>query len=248
MTTLPATPAAPTGPDSGLRFRALLEDGIGVLKSHFVPIALPLIVLSVITGGGQSDARFDAADVPSQPQDLLVFIPLFAMLGVVALAVVVLLFFAYAMASLMAARAAVDAAEGRAPMSFGEQWREAWPRILPASGTFLLALLFVVLGFIALVVPGFVVMAALTPLAAVVAMERRAGMDAIKRAWALSRGHRGALFLLILLTLVTVAIGSATVSWIPILGRALAGIVGGVGSAFLATVGALYWRRATAAP
>lgn len=245
--TVPAAPAYPTPPppQPDLRFGTLMSEGIELLRKHFLALALPLMLLAIVTGAGRDPApRGMTVEDATVPANWFALLPFFALIGLIALAVLVALFFAYVLVHFLTTRAALEALEGREPRPFGARFSEAWARVLPASGTFALAVLFIVLGFMALVVPGIIIATALLPLAAVVVAEGRSGMDAIRRAWALTRGRRWTLFAILLVTTIASTVAGALVGWVPFVGGALAGAVNGIGSAFLAVVAVVFYRRA----
>ncbi|GEM_PF-7088149 len=206
-----------------LRPGALLSETLDLLKAHPVSLLLPLVLLGLVDGGGQGQPRY--AFRPGESPLLL--LPFFAFLGVVALVVVALLVAATCFAVLMTAKAARAASMESRGMDLAEAFREARPLFVPSLGTFLLWLLVVAVGFVLLVVPGFIALAGLLPLPGVVVAEGLQGTAALRRAWDLTRGHRWSLFLAIVLLFVIDLAASVLLRWIPFVGAALAGLVGG---------------------
>lgn len=215
-----------------LRTGSLLEETWSLVRAHPVSLLLPFVVLGLIGGSGRRGPTYRYA--PGTPP--LELLPFYAFLGLVGLVVVVLLFLAYVAATLMTTRAAFVATQQNRDLDFGEQHRETRSLFVPTIGTTLLWLLAVVVGFILLIVPGFIVLTALLPWTAVVVAESRSGVDALRRAWDLTRGHRWSLFLTILVMGILSIVASALVGWIPLVGGALSGAVSG---AFLAASVAL---------
>lgn len=240
-------------PDDRLRVASLLERAVALLRAHPLPLLLPLLVLGVLSsGGGGGDpwgprVRLDL-DGGDWPGGWLLALPLLAFAGLVALAVLVLLFFLHTIAWMMTARAALAVERGEPPPDFAQAFQDVRPRILPAAGTFALFLLLAFVGLLLLVVPGLFVMAALFPLVPVVLVEGRAGTDALSRAWALTEGHRLDLFLLVLLAFVVSVVGGAAVAWVPLVGPPVAGALAGAVYAFSAVAGAVFYRRRVEEP
>lgn len=210
-----------------LRPTALLAETWATIRAHPLPLLLPLVILGLLAGSGSRDRgmRFD----PSTPP--LEYLPFFALLGMLALAVIVLLFLAYCYATLMTTKAAFAASQQNRDMDLGEAFRESSPLLVAGIGTFLLWALVVIVGFILLVVPGFIALAGLVPAAAVLVAEGQTGTGALRRAWELTKGHKGKLFGALALLFLANIVVDALVGWIPFLGGPIAGAANG---AFLA--------------
>lgn len=227
------------------RARDLGQEAWRHLRADPVTLALPLVLLGLVTGGdgGRPDRQWrwppDA--------DPLVYLPFFAILGLFAVVLLVLLFFAYSWAWLTTTRAALDRIDGR-PSDLAGALRATRGQVVPAAGTFLLWLLVVLAGFLLLVVPGVVALAGLAPVVAVVLAEGRSGPGALGRAWELTKGHKGEVALLILFGFLVDVAAAILLSWLPIVGSALAGIVGGVVASWGAVVAAVLYRRKAPAP
>jgi len=73
--------------------------------------------------------------------------------------------------------------------------------------TFLLYILAVIVGILLLIVPGIILLIALWPAFLLVMEDDLAPVDAIKGAWALTRGHKMELFVLVLATFVVLIAG-----------------------------------------
>lgn len=241
--TAPATAGVAAPPRDDLALGALLSDSVDILRRDWAPLLVPFVVLAIVSGGGPGDGsvRYDVGEIRGDP---LVLVPFYAVLGVLALAIVIALYFAYVAVCLVTTRMVFDVTEGRAPATFGQALREARADIVPAAGTVLLSIGAVVLGFLALLVPGFILLGGLFPLTAVLVAERARGRAALRRTWELTRGHRGTLLVLVLLGGLTMGLGSAAFEWVPILGRALSGVITGAVYALFVTAGALFYRRA----
>ncbi|HEX2022549.1 MAG TPA: hypothetical protein VHH36_07535 [Candidatus Thermoplasmatota archaeon] len=221
------------------RARSLGLEAWVVLRADPVTLALPLVLLGLVVGG---DAHDPGRPGKWPPDDPLLYLPFFAILGLFALALLVAIFFAYVWAGLMTSRAALDRLDGR-PAGLAEALRATQPLVVPASGTLLLWLLVVLVGLVLLVVPGVIAIAGLAPLAPVILCEGRSGVDALRRAWDVTRGRKGEVALLVGAGLLVDLAALALLSWIPIVGDALAGIVGGAVAAWGAVLGAILYRR-----
>lgn len=244
-TTVASTPAVPGAPPTPLALTTLLEESWSILRTHPVVLLTPLVLLSLITGSDGDEGRAPA-DFAQFADDPLVWIPFFAVLGLIALAVGILLLIAYVWAGLATTRAALTLAGTTPPaqdLSLLALFRETRPILWRGLGTWLLALLFVVLGFVALVIPGFIVLSALVPLSALVVAENVGGTEAIRRTWRMTRGHRWTLFGAIFLGMLASIVIAIAVSWLPIVGEPLASAGAGAVQVFLIVLGVVFYRH-----
>ena len=229
----------------------LLRDAWDLVRRHPLHLALPLVLLALLTTGGRGDGGDKEGWAMAGPEQLPGYaIVAMVLAGIVLLAVLVavliLLLILSAAVMLTTTRMAFAAARGEPMPPLLEAFREARPRVLTASLALLLGLLLVVVGLILLVVPGIVVMGALLPLFAVLLRESRGATGSIGRAWGLSRPHLLPLFLVALAGVGVVLLAGIALSWIPLVGAALAAIVSGTVQAVWIAVGALYYERQTA--
>lgn len=240
----PAIAPPPPPPADDLGVEPLLRGAWDIARAHPLPLLLPLVLLGVLTSsdGGAFGPRnrFDGGDVFADP---LVLLPFLAAFGLLVLAVLIVVFFLYVVAHLVTTRAALDAVEAVRAPDLAVAFRATQHRIMGAAGTSLLAILIIIVGFVLLVVPGIIALAGLLPLMAVIVAEGRTGTDALKRAWELTKGHKGTLAVLVILSIVASMLASLVLGWIPLIGGPLAGGVGGAISALLATAGALFYTR-----
>jgi len=114
---------------------------------------------------------------------------------------------------------------------------EAFKRLLPMAVATLLALVMVVAGFLLLVVPGLIWMAALMPLLPIVMAERLGPFAAIRRSFAMTKGHRVRILAGMLVTCVIAILFAWCAAFIVIV-RLGDGIDEGVVSAL---DGAIFW-------
>jgi len=122
---------------------------------------------------------------------------------------------------------AVQHLSGRT-VQFGAMLSAGFGRLLPliAAGVVMAVLVWV--GLLLLVVPGIFIACALAATIPVVVAERKGPIDAIKRSWGLTRGHRGKIFLaglVLLLIQLGVNLVSNVLPLIPILGSLAALLV-----------------------
>lgn len=218
-----AAAISPPMDNPALRPGALLQESWDAIRAHPVALLLPMVILGLINGGGTTRSRYDFTWGTTP----LAYLPFYAFLGLLALAIVILLFLAYTYASIMTAKAAVAATQQNREMDLGEAFREAGPLFVAGIGTFLLWAVIVLIGFVLLIVPGFVAMAGLLPIAGVLVQEGLQGPAALKRAWALTHGHRWSLFLAGGAIVLANIVLSALLSLLPLIGNALAGALGG---------------------
>jgi hypothetical protein len=120
---------------------------------------------------------------------------------------------------------AVQQLAGR-PVRFGAMFSASFKRFFPLLGAGILAVLIIWGGFLLLIVPGVIFACALAPAIPAVMAERLGPVEAIRRSWALTRGHRASI-LLAALVLFLIQFGinlvAAVLGIVPILGQ-LAGI------------------------
>lgn len=235
--------AAPREPRDPFRFGSLVESGISLVRANPLSILLPLVLIGAVSSGGQGGPRFDATSPPLSPQEMLLLLPFFAFVGVLAVVIVVALFILGSLAWLMAAKAALATAGGHR-LDLMDAFRASKPQTLRAAWTFFLFFLAVIGGLILLVVPGFIVLAGLAPLSVVVAQEGLSGRAALRRTWELTRGHRWVLFGITLVAFLAAGLVSAVLMLAPGLGGAVGGVVWGT---YVATMVVYYHRRIGAA-
>lgn len=231
-----------------LSVAALARDAWRLVRTHPLPFALPFVLLSLLAGSGSEPTyRMDAVDV-QDPDELMRYVPLFAFLGLLALVVVAVLFVVSVTLAATVARAMFRTVRSDSAPDLGSAFREARATWGQDAATALLAMGIVILGFILLVVPGFIAMAALTPILAVLAAEPARRMAAVRRSFDLARGHKGRLLLLVLGAGVASILAQILLAWIPLMGGALADAAGGVVNATLVAAGVLFYHRRTATP
>lgn len=230
-------------PPGDLSAGALLNGVLDVLRAHPWPILLPFVVLGLIGGTGDPgpglEQELDFMD-GGLPLELL---PFFLVFGVLAVFVLVALFLVYALVWILTARAAFMPVRGEGAPDLQRAFDAVRPAFLGGAWTLLLWCVFVLVGLVLLIVPGVILMVGFTPWPAVVVAEGRFGMDALKRSWELTRGHRMDLFLLLLLGFAVTVAGSILFGFLPIVGSALVGAVNGAVYAAVAVLGVVYYHR-----
>lgn len=241
---------AATAIPAPLKASALLRDAWDLVKRHPAQLALPLVILGMLTSGGDGGGRGrDLFDPATQLPWYAVVAAVVAGLVALAIVLVILAILLVLAAALMltTTRAAFAAARGEPMPSLGEAWDEAKPRLVPSALALLLAMLLVIVGIILLVVPGIIVLGALLPLFAILLRESRSSTQSIGRAWDLTKGHRMDVSLVAAAGIGVIILASILLSWVPIIGDALAGAVGGLVQAILVVAGALFYERRLAA-
>ncbi|MGQ0534868.1 MAG: hypothetical protein ACT4PT_02220 [Methanobacteriota archaeon] len=245
---------APTDLGAG----ALLRRSIALLRSFPAPLLLPTVLLGLLSGGGgfQGGPRGHDAFDPAV-FDPLSAVPFYVLVAAIAAAVVVaLVLVAIIVAILLVATALVYTATSRAVLDhletgtapdFGASFRATRARWGANALTLLLAAVVVILGFIALIVPGVILLSGFLPLFAVLASETRGGSDALRRAWEVSKGHKTSLAALVVAGIVVEIVVGAGLGGIPFLGWLASGIASGAVSAVWLVSGAILYRARTAA-
>lgn len=241
-----------------LTVSGLTRQAIELLRGHPLPLLLPPVLVALLTGGGnQGGTRFDARDLDPASFDPLSTIPFYALVaGIVVAVIAALVVVAIVLAIIVVVSALVYTATSRALLDhlatgavpdFGAAFRAVSARWTKLGWTYFLACILVLLGFIALVVPGVILLAGLIPLFAVLASESISGADALRRAWSVSKGRKGTLALLILGGVLANILVGALLGWIPVLGWLASGAVAGSVTAVWLVAGVILFR-ASASP
>lgn len=198
----------------------MVDAVVALVREHPVPLLAPLVLFGILAGGGGPDYGEGRGPFDATP----------ALLGLASLLLFALLVLAGALAWMVTVRAALDArATGRADL--GAALRGVTERYWRGLGTLVVWGVAVGLGFFALVAPGVFLLVAWFPLVAVLVAEDATGLDALRRAWALTDGHRFDLLLVVALLVGAGVVAVVLVGWLPIVGPTLAGAVGGAASA-----------------
>lgn len=189
----PTTPVGRSAPVTGVTVGSLVSRTFStwwanvaryalLLLLAYVPIFLAGVVAAVKFGAGVLKPA--PGTVPAFPPGL---IPLIAIAGLATLVIGLVLFGGMTWGALqhLAGRKATLGA------MIGAGVRRAWPLFIVGLAAYLLVLV----GFVALVIPGILVGMALSVVLPVVVAEESAGVGAaIKRSFALTKGSRGAIF------------------------------------------------------
>lgn len=233
---------------------SLLRSGLDLLRAYPVVLLLPLLILGAVFNGSTSALAPDSTAFEKQMRDgppermvstLLAFAVTMLVFGLVAALFALVV---QGTAWLVTVRAALTNLETRSAPVFGDAFRAVAPRLLPSLLTLLLWGVLLVLGFVALLVPGFILLAGWFPLVAVVVAEGRTGMAALRRTWELTRGRKRVLFLVFLAGVGVSILAGLLVSWIPVAGDTLSGAASGAVAAWWAATVAVFYHRARGAP
>ena len=236
---------ASTAVPDAMRAGVLLRDAWDLVRRHPVPLALPLVLLGLLTSGGEGPRGGDFLDPsPALPWYSVVAAVVAGIVALVlALVILAVLLVLAAILMLLTTRMAFAAARGEPMPTFGDAFQEAKPRVVPATLALLLGLLLVVLGLVLLIIPGILVLGALLPLFAVLLRETTTSTGSISRAWRLSRPHLLDLALVAAAGVAVMALGGLLLGWLPLVGDALSGALGGLVQAVWIVVGALFYER-----
>lgn len=195
LDTFAVQPSAPPAPAPAfaqqLTAGSLISRSLSVWWNNilrFAGITLILFVPVVLIAGGLGvglalSAHRGAASGP----------PAAAMIAIMAIAVPLIVVAVVAQMGALT-YGAVQHLAGR-PVRFGVMLSVGFGRLLPLIGAGIVATFLVLLGTMALIIPGIIIGCGLTATVAVVVAERLGPIDAIRRSWELTRGYRGTLFL-----------------------------------------------------
>jgi hypothetical protein len=112
----------------------------------------------------------------------------------------------------------------------GTSVRRGLRRFIPVLGTSICATIALIVGFILLVVPGFIVLTMLLVAVPVCVVEAVGPFQSLGRSRALTKGHRWQIFAIYIVPLVVLGIGSFILQAV---GAAIAGITGAAVASFL---------------
>jgi len=107
--------------------------------------------------------------------------------------------------------AVADIRDGRADLTLGETFSRVRPRVLPLLGASILAGLGIGLGFVLLIVPGFILLTWWSLIPAAVVLERRDVFDSFGRSRALVRGSGWSVFGVLILTFLLTSVVSGVI-------------------------------------
>lgn len=214
--------------DTGFR---LLRNHFGLLVSLAAVVYVPVGVLGhVVTAASQADPQVVQANL----------MPM--LLAVAALLVVAAIGFPWIGTALTAALG--DLYVGR-PTSVGTALGQAWSILLPVVGTSMVAMLFITLGFIALIVPGVWLVLMYWVVSQVMVIERVFGMQALRRSSELMKGNKGRAIVLGLVVGILQAVVSTGATWAlspwPLLNSIASTLVGMIAFAFFYAVGVVFY-------
>jgi hypothetical protein len=217
-----------------LSFGEILDRGFRLLRDHVVLLGAPAAAIYVPISLVMSLLGPEAA---ASPEDLAPVLASFALL---------ILLSAIAVPILSAAitHAIGESYLGR-PVTIGEALHAGLEVLLPLIGTWILAYLAILGGFLLLIVPGIYLTLAFLLATQVMVLERRFGVGALGRSRELMRGHmlRGFGILLVGTLLVSLLSSGIEIGlgWIPLFGPLAVGLAQGLGFAYTSTLGVLLY-------
>jgi len=215
-----------------LTFSGMLDQSFRLMRDHFIAITVPFIALYVPYS--LTMEALGLSQLGADPR--LILAMLWKLLVVLAVFVI-----AASYAQLIVTNVVADCYLAR-PISVPDAARRALGTFLPYVGTSLLATLALVPMIVLLItIPlAFYFGVSWMLVGAIVVVERRYGLDALKRSRALIKGHFWESFAVMLVAglLVSMASGALSIafSFIPIVGPVLNGVVQAITSAYLSAV------------
>ena len=123
----------------------------------------------------------------------LLSVPLIVVLGI-----------AWILVSIYLSGVAIAAASGK--MDLNDALAKAGSRYLPLLGTTILSIIIIILGFIALIIPGIYIMIRLALASPATVLENRSPVDSLKRSWAITAGNWWSIFWILFAIGIVVAI------------------------------------------
>ncbi len=123
----------------------------------------------------------------------LLSVPLIIVLGI-----------AWILVSIYLSGVAIAAASGK--MDLNDALAKAGSRYLPLLGTTILSIIIIILGFIALIIPGIYIMIRLALASPATVLENRSPVDSLKRSWAITAGNWWSIFWILFAIGIVVAI------------------------------------------
>jgi len=206
-----------------MSFGEILDMGFRILKNHFVLLVglqaivsvPPIVVSNHLTGG---------SDVPDPFALLAGMIPLF--LALLILQPIIMAAITHAISESYLSKS----------VTFGGALRFALSIVLPLLGTWILATLIVMVGFVFLVIPGLILLLMFAVLTPVMVTEGVFGFAAMERSWSLMKGNMLRALGLLLVTSILASALTAGVGmlagFIPVMGGVVAGIAQAAANAF----------------
>jgi hypothetical protein len=168
----------------------ILDTGFRLLRNHF-GLLMGLAAIVYVPMGLLSQLMIGIAGGDPEQMQMEVVIPIL----VTALVLLVVVSIGYPLVSTAITMALSDVYVGKST-GIGSALGQTWAILLPVVGTSLLIGLFVMLGLIALVIPGIWLAFSYMVSAPVMVVERRFGMEALRRSRDLMRGNKGRGFVL----------------------------------------------------
>ena len=206
-----------------MSFGEILDMGFRILKNHFVLLA-GLQAIVFVPPRLVADSLTRGSDFPDPVVLLVGMLPVF--LALLILQPIIMAAITHAIGENYLSRS----------VTFGGALRFALSIVLPLLGTWILASIIVLVGFVFFVVPGLILMLMFAVLTPVMVTEGVFGFTAMERSWALMKGNMlRALGLLIVTTILSSALTAGVdlmAGFIPVIGSVVGGVVQGAANAF----------------
>ena len=216
-----------------MSFGEILDMGFRILKNHFVLLA-GLQAIVFVPPRLVADSLTRGSDFPDPVVVLVGMLPVF--LALLILQPIIMAAITHAIGENYLSRS----------VTFGGALRFALSIVLPLLGTWILASIIVMVGFVLLIVPGVILALMFALLTPVMVTERIFGLTAMERSWALMKGNMLRALGLFLVTGVLSSVLTAGVDlvagFVPFVGSIVAAVVQGAANAFgIAALVVLYF-------
>lgn len=200
-----------------LSFGEILDRGFRLVRDHVALLVAPAAVIYVPTS---LVLNMLAPETAAEPEDLIPVAASFGVLFVLSLLAVPVLWAAIT-------HAIGESYLGR-PVTIAEALRAGVDMLLPLIGTWILAYLAILGGFLLFIIPGIYLTLAFMLVMQVMVLERRFGLRALGRSRELMGGHMLRGFGIVLVGTFLVALLSSGIDlglgWIPVVGPIMTGL------------------------
>ena len=206
-----------------MSFGEILDMGFRILRNHFVLLA-GLQAIVFVPPRLVADSLTRGSDFPDPVVVLVGMLPVF--LALLILQPIIMAAITHAIGENYLSRS----------VTFGGALRFALSIVLPLLGTWILASIIVMVGFVLFIVPGVILALMFALLTPVMVTERVFGLTAMERSWALMKGNMLLALGLFLVTGILSSVLTAGVDlvagFVPFVGSIVAAVVQGAANAF----------------
>jgi hypothetical protein len=206
-----------------MSFGEILDVGFRIIRNHFV-LLVGLQAIIVVPTRLVTDALARGEGAADPFTVLAAMLPVF--LAMLLLQPIIMAAITHAISENYLSRS----------VTFGGALRFALSIVLPLVGTWILASLAAMVGFLLLIIPGLILTLAFAVVTPVMVTEKVFGIRAMERSWELMKGHKlralGLFIVTGLLSAVLTAGVDLVAGFLPVIGSIVAGIVQGAANAF----------------